>query len=53
MYTYIALYKGRRVTVEASTIYTAQTIAAKLLKAKKYYDVTILRADIEVDPAAI
>jgi len=53
MYTFIAFYKGRQIAVEASTTYTAQCIAAKMLKAKKYYDVTIVRADIEIDPASV
>ena len=53
MITYIAFYKGRKVLVEASTTYSAQCIAAKQLKAKKYYDVTVMRADVEHNTASL
>lgn len=50
---YIAFYKGKKIVVQASTSYSAQCIAAKQFKAKKYYDVTVMRADIEHSTAAI
>ena len=53
MVNYIAFYKGKKIVVQASTSYTAQCIAAKQLKVKKYYDVTVIRADIEHSTASI
>ena len=53
MVNYIAFYKGKKIVVQASTSYTAQCIAAKQLKAKKYYDVTVMRADVEHSTASI
>ncbi len=53
MVNYVAFYKGKKVLVQASTSYSAQCLAAKLLKAKKYYDVVVMRADIEHSTAAI
>ena len=53
MFNYIAFYKGKKIVVQASTSYEAQCIAAKQLKVKKYYDVTVMRADIEHSTAAI
>ena len=50
---YIAFYKSKKIVVQASTSYTAQCIAAKQLKAKKYYDVTVMRADVEHSTASI
>ena len=53
MLNYIAFYKRKKIVVQASTSYTAQCIAAKQLKAKKYYEVTVIRADVEHSTAAI
>lgn len=53
MRTYIAFYKGRQLTVSADTSYLAQQLAAKLFKAKKSYDVTVMLADVEVDTASL
>jgi hypothetical protein len=53
MLNYIAFYKGKKIVVQASTSYNAQCIAAKQLKAKKYYEVTVMRADVEHSTAAI
>jgi hypothetical protein len=44
MNTYQAFYKGRELEVKAETSYAAQTEAAKLFKAKKQYDVTVILA---------
>jgi len=43
---YIALYKGLRAEVWATSSYEAQTLAAKKLKARKQYDVSVYLADI-------
>jgi hypothetical protein len=53
MRTYIAFYKGKQITVQADTSYNAQQQAAKLFKAKKSYDVTVMLADVEVDTAQL
>ena len=53
MFSFIAFYKGKKMTVEASTSYEAQQKAAKEFKARKAYDVTVMRADIEHSTATI
>ena len=42
MNTYTALYKGKRIDVDADSSYQAQLIAAKEFKAKHSYDVTVM-----------
>ena len=42
MFTYIAFYKGKQITVNALSSYDAQLIAAKQFKAKKSYEVTVM-----------
>lgn len=39
---YIAIYKKKRIEVEATTSYEAQKIAQKKFKAKNCWDVTVL-----------
>ena len=46
MYTFLAFYKGKTIQVEAESSYQAQLKAAAQFKAKKSYDVTVMRADI-------
>ena len=53
MFTFIAFFNGRTLTVEAPTSYAAQQKAAALFKARKSYDVTVMRADTEHNPAAL
>ena len=38
---YIAMYKGKKLEVYASTIYEAQKKAAEMFKAKKSYEVAV------------
>lgn len=45
---YICLYKGKRIEVYADTTLQAQTIAAKQLKARKAYEVTVGLAEKDV-----
>jgi hypothetical protein len=52
-FTFIAFFKGRTLTVEAPTSYAAQQKAAALFKARKSYDVTVMRADITHNPAVL
>lgn len=53
MYSFKAFYKGKTAIVTADTSYAAQLKAAAVFKAKKSYDVTVLRLDLPVDPASI
>jgi hypothetical protein len=53
MYTYLALYKNKRITVTADTSYAAQLQAAKLFKAKKAYEVSVYLADTAISTASI
>jgi hypothetical protein len=46
MRPYIAFYKGKQLQVEATSSYEAQQKAAKLFKAKKSYEVTVMLADV-------
>jgi len=50
MFTYIAFYKGKQITVNASTSYEAQLTASRLLKAKKSYEVTVMLAAKDGEP---
>ncbi len=53
MRTYVAFYKGKKTQVAAETSYAAQQAAAKIFKAKKSWEVTVVLADIEVDTAGL
>jgi len=44
MFTYIAFYRGKQITVNALRSYDAQLMAAKLFKARKSYEVTVMLA---------
>jgi len=50
MFTYIAFYKGKQITVNALRSYDAQLTAAKLFKAKKSYEVTVMLAAKDDEP---
>ena len=50
MFTYVAFYKDKQLTVNALRSYDAQLIAAKLFKAKKSYEVTVILAAKEDKP---
>lgn len=53
MRTYQAFYKNQVITVMAATSYAAQLAAAKVFKARKSYDVAVVLADIEINPASL
>jgi hypothetical protein len=53
MFNYECFYKGKRLTVQASKSYEAQEKAAKLFKARKSYDVTVVLADKLVSPNSL
>lgn len=53
MFTYVCFYRGKQVTVKALRSYDAQLEAAKLFKAKKSWEVAVVLADKQVDPASI
>lgn len=42
MNTYIAFFKNKKIEVKADTSYQAQTLAAKQLKVKKQYEITVV-----------
>jgi hypothetical protein len=44
---YVAFYKGKKVDVNADTMYGAQKIAAKHFNAKKEYEVNVVLAEID------
>jgi len=46
MRPYIAFYRNKRVQVCAESSYKAQQEAAKLLKARKRHEVTVMLADV-------
>jgi hypothetical protein len=50
MFTYIAFYKGKQITVNALRTYDAQLIASKIFKAKKSYEVTVMLASKGDEP---
>jgi hypothetical protein len=51
MFGYIAFYKGKRIEVRALRSYDAQREAAKIFKAKKSYEVTVVLAEDQVGNA--
>ena len=50
MFTYVAFYKGKQITVNALRSYDAQLIASKIFKAKKSYEVTVMLASKNDEP---
>ena len=53
MFNYECFYKSKRITVKARWSFDAQEIAAKIFKAKKRWEVTVILADRQIDPAAL
>lgn len=53
MFTYECFYKNKRISVKALRSFDAQEIAAKIFKAKKRWEVTVVLADRQIDPAAL
>ena len=47
---YIAFYKGRKCEVHAETSYAAQLEAAKMFKAKKRFEVTVVLSEKDGQP---
>ena len=47
MFQFICFFKGKKTLILAETSYKAQCAAAVYFKAKKSYDITVMRADIE------
>jgi hypothetical protein len=50
MFTYVAFYKGKQITVNALRSFDAQEIASKIFKAKKSYEVTVMLASKGDEP---
>ena len=53
MFGYIAFYKGKKIEVRALRSYDAQLAAAKIFKAKKPYEVTVVLAENQVGQPVI
>lgn len=53
MREYVAFYRNESKPIVANTSYEAQKLAAQLWKAKNSYDVTVVLADVPVDPASL
>ena len=53
MFQFICFYKGKQTLILADTSYKAQCAAAIYFKAKKSYDVTVMRADIDHSTSTI
>ena len=47
---YIAIYRGKQKEVYAATSYEAQQKAAKLFKAKKAYEITVVLCEKSGEP---
>ena len=50
---YLAYYRGRTIQVQASSSYQAQLLAAREFGARKSYQVSVVLADVAVDPASL
>lgn len=46
LYPFVCFYKGKKIDIMAETSYKAQQSAAVWFKAKKAYDITVMRADV-------
>lgn len=53
MREYIAFYNGKQMTVMAESSHAAQIHAAQQFKVKKSYKVTVVLADVPVDPGSL
>jgi len=53
MFTYVCFYRGKQITVQALRSFDAQEKAAKLFKARKSYEVTVVLADKPVSTASL
>lgn len=50
MFSYVCFYKGKEITVQASSSYNAQQEAARIFRARKPYEVTVMLAAIGDQP---
>jgi len=53
MFNYVCFYRGKQIVVQALRSFDAQEKAAKIFKARKSYEVTVVLADRQVDPASL
>lgn len=53
MRDYIAFYRGKQIELQAASSYAAQQAAAKIFKARKAYDVSVVLADVPFNPASL
>jgi hypothetical protein len=50
---YVCFYRGNRCEVRAATSYAAQREAAKVLKARKVYEVAVILAEVGGEPVPV
>lgn len=53
MNNYECFWRGKRMTVQATTSLAAQTIAAKQWRVKKQYEVTVVLIDKPIEGASL
>lgn len=53
MFTYECFYKNKRLTVQALRSFDAQEKAAKLFKARKPWEVTVVLAEKQISAASL
>ena len=53
MFNYECFYRSKRITVQALRSFDAQEKAAAIFKARKSWEVTVVLADKQVDPASL
>ncbi len=49
---YVAFYRGKRIEVESDSSYHAQIEAARIFKARKSFEVTVMLAERDGAPVA-
>ena len=50
MFVYVCFYKGKEITVKSTSSYYAQQEAARIFRARKPYEVTVMLAAIGDQP---
>lgn len=53
MFNYVCFYRGKQIVVQALRSFDAQEKAAKIFKARKRYEVTVVLADVQISTASI
>ena len=53
MHNFECFWKGKRITVQATSTFEAQKKAAVIWKVKKGYEIAVVNADVPVNTASI